>query len=97
MSEMKFALPVFIEEKHHEAIDLAETPFFYNEGGRPSYVKKLPHGAKLIQTAPTDARVSLGNEYVVSQIKGIKNTPPYGIETQLGFIADHVAYAPMWA
>ena len=97
MAEMKFEIPVFIKEKHDEPIDLVETPYFYNDGGCPSYVKNLPHGAKLIQTALTDTRVALGNEYVVSQIKGIKNTPPYGIETQLGFIADRVAYAPMWA
>ncbi|MBL8524267.1 MAG: hypothetical protein JNN20_11300 [Betaproteobacteria bacterium] len=97
MSEMKFATPVFIEEKKHEQIDLAETPYFHNDGGHPRYVKEVPHGAKLIPTAPTDPHVALGNEYVVAQIKGVKKTPPYGIETQLGFVANEVAYAPMWA
>jgi hypothetical protein len=97
MTEMKFETPVFIKEKHEESIDLVKTPYFYNDGGRPRYVKTLPRGAKLIKTAPTDPSVAIGNEYVVSQIKGVKKTPPYGIETQLGFIADEVAYAPMWA
>ena len=97
MADMKFETPVFIKEKHDEHIDLVATPYFYNDGGSPSYLKKLPRGAKLIDAAPTDSRVAIGNEYIVSQIKGVKQTPPYGVETQLGFIADHVAYAPMWA
>ena len=68
-----------------------------NDGGRPRYAEKLPRSAKLIQSAPTDPRVAIGNEYVVSQVIGVKKTPPYGIETQLGFVADQVVYAPMWA
>lgn len=97
VAEMKFETPVFIKEASEAPIDLSATPYFHNDRGRPRYVAKLPRGAKLIQAAPTDPQVALGNEYVVSQVKGVKKTPPYGIETQLGFAADHVAYAPMWA
>jgi hypothetical protein len=97
MAETKFETPVFIKEKDEQTIDLVKTPYFYNDGGRPRYVKQLPRGAKLIKTAPTDPRVAIGNEYVVSQIKSVKKTPPYGIETQLGFVGSEVAYAPMWA
>jgi hypothetical protein len=95
MAEMNFETPVFIKEKDEQPIDLVKTPYFYNDGGRPQYVKQLPRGAKLIKTAPTDPRVAIGNEYIVSQIKGIKKTPPYGIETQLDFVSPEVAYAPM--
>lgn len=97
MSEMKFATPVFIREKSEIAVDLAKTPYFFNDGGRPRYVRSLPRAARLVPAAPTDPRVAIGNEYVVSRVKGVKKTLPYGIETQLGFIAERVAYAPMWA
>ena len=38
MSEMKFATPVFIREKNEAAIDLAKTPYFFNDRGRPKYL-----------------------------------------------------------
>ena len=94
---MKFQTPVFIREKSEEAIDLASTPYFHNDRGRPRYLKKPPRGATLLPAAPTDPQVAMGNEYIVSRIKGVKKTPPYGIETQLGFVADRVDYAPLWA
>jgi hypothetical protein len=56
MAEMKFETPVFIQEKNDQLIELVKTPYFYNDGGRPRYVKKLPRGVKLIKTAPTDPR-----------------------------------------
>jgi len=97
MAEMKLERPVFIRELSKGPVDLAKTPYFYNDCGRPRYAKNLPRGADLIQTAATDPRVAMGNEYIVSQVKGVKKTPPYGIETRLGLVADKVAYAPLWA
>lgn len=97
MAEMKFATPTFIREKSEEAVDLARTPYFHNDRGKPRYTKAPPRNARLIEAAPTDPRVAMGNPYVVSQVKGVKKTPPYGIETQLGFVAEQVVYAPMWA
>lgn len=97
MAEMKFATPVFIREKGEVEVDLDRTPYFFNDGGRPRYRKTLPRKAELIPAAATDPRVAMGNEYVVSRIKGTKKTPPYGIEKPLGIVAETVAYAPMWA
>lgn len=97
MTKGYFEAPVFIKEGNQAAVDIAKTPFFYNDGGHPSYVKTLPGGVVPLVPAPTDPRVAIGREYVVSGVIGVKETPPYGIETQLGFIADEVAFEPMWA
>lgn len=97
MAEMRFATPVFITERGETAVDLGKTPYFHNDGGRPRYVKAPPRRARLLEAAPTDPRVAFGNPYVVSAVKGVKKTPPFGIETQLGFVAAEVAYAPLWA
>ena len=89
--------PVFIIEKHETAVDISQTPFFYNDDGCPTYVKELPSGVMPLVPATTDPSVAIGSEYVVSGVIGVKQTPPYGVETQLGFVADKVAFEPMWA
>jgi hypothetical protein len=96
MAEGYFDPPVFIKEKQGKTVDISKTPYFYNDDGHPTYVKKLPRGAKLLKTAPVNPQVAMGNEYIVSQIASVKKTPPYGVETQLSFVAEEVAYAPMW-
>lgn len=96
MTNGYFDAPVFINEKHETAIDLSKTPFFYNDGGHPSYVKALPKGVTPLVPATTDPAVAIGREHVVSGVIGVKQTPPYGVETQLGFIAEEVAYEPLW-
>ena len=97
MTNECFDTPVFINEKHETTIDISKTPFFYNDGGHPTYVKALPSGVTPLVPAKTDPNVAIGREYVVSEVIGVKQTPPYGVETQLGFIADEVVYEPMWA
>jgi hypothetical protein len=97
MTKGYFNAPLFEVEKHGVPVDIAHTPFFYNAGGKPTYVKELPHGVTQLVPAETDPRVAIGREYVVSEVIGVKPTPPYGIETQLGFIADEVVFEPMWA
>lgn len=89
--------PVFIKEKHEVTVDISKTPFLYNKKGSPTYVKKPPKGVTPLVPAPTDPNVAIGREYVVSEVVGVKKTPPYGVETQLGFIADEVVFEPMWA
>jgi len=89
--------PVFIIEKHETAINISQTPFFYNDNGHPTYVKELPSGVTPLVPAPTDPRVAIGSEYVVSEVIGVKQNAPYGVETQLGFVADKVVFDPMWA
>lgn len=97
MANECFDTPVFINEKHETAIDISKTPFFYNDGGRPTYVKALPSGVTPLVPAITDPNVAIGREHVVAEVIGVKQTPPYGVETQLGFITDEVVYEPMWA
>lgn len=97
MTKGYFDAPAFIIEKNETVIDTSKTPFFYNDEGYPTYVKELPSGVTPLVPATTDPGVAIGREYVVSEVIGVKQTPPYGVETQLGFIADEVVFEPMWA
>jgi hypothetical protein len=97
MPEPTFDQPVFIKEIQERAVDTASTPFYCNQGGEPAYFSELPTGMTLLEPALTDPALAAGNEYLVPKVLGVKPTPPYGIETQLGFAAEEVVYAPMWA
>ena len=97
MTQGYFDAPVFIREQNETAVDLTQTPFFYNDDGRPTFVEALPGGVTPLVPATTDPSVAIGSEHVVSGVIGVKQTPPYGVETQLGFAADEVVFEPMWA
>ena len=97
MSDMTFDTPVFIKQLHETTINTVDTPFFYNDGGNPTYVSEPPAGITPLTPATTNPAIAMGNEYVVAEVMGVKPTPPYGIETQLGFAAKEVMFAPMWA
>ncbi|SMC18310.1 hypothetical protein SAMN02745857_00525 [Andreprevotia lacus DSM 23236] len=97
MSEMIFETPVFIKEIRETAVDTVKTPFFYNDGGVPTYLSELPTGITPLVPAVTNPAMAMGNEYIVADVMGVKQTPPYGVETQLGFAASEVAFAPLWA
>ena len=92
-----FEPPIFEIAKKEIHVDIGKTPFFYNRDGRPSYVEALPHDVTAIEPAATNPAVAVGKEYVVSEVIQVKKTPPYGIETQLGFVAEEVVYEPLWA
>jgi len=92
-----FDRPVFEIAKKEVEVDIAKTPWFYNADGRPTYVDALPAGVTPLEPAPTNPGVAMGSEHVVSEVIGIKQTPPYGIETELGFVAAEVTYEPLWA
>lgn len=97
MPEPQFEAPVFIKEILETGVDIVDAPFFYNNGGQPDYRRELPAGITPLTAAVTNPAVAIGNEYVVSGVLGVKQTPPYGVETQLGFVGQEVVYAPMWA
>ena len=97
MPDTQFDAPLFIKEILETAVDTARTPFFFNDGGSPTYLTQPPAGVTPIEPAATNTALAMGNEYVVAQVLGVKPTPPYGIETQLGFAAPQVAFAPLWA
>jgi hypothetical protein len=97
MTQGYFDAPIFIREQDETAVDITQTPFFYNDDGHPTFVEALPGGGISLVPATTDPSVAIGSEYVVSEVIGVKQTPPYGVETQLGFVADEVVFEPMWA
>lgn len=89
--------PLFIQERHATTVDTASTPFFYNDGGTPAYLDKPPTGVTPLVPVATDPALAMGNEYAVPCVLEVRPTPPYGIETQLGFAAPQVEFAPLWA
>ena len=97
MPEPQFDAPVFIQEIQERAVDIVDAPFFYNNAGQPTYVRELPAGLIPLVAAVTNPAVAIGNTYVVPEVIGVKQTPPYGVETQLGFMGQEVEYTPMWA
>ncbi|MFZ5756038.1 MAG: hypothetical protein ACOY3X_03990 [Pseudomonadota bacterium] len=88
---------VFIKEISEIPVDISETPYFFNDGGKPVYLKTPPAGVSVMGPAPTNPELAMGYEYIVPEIVGVKQTPPYGVETQLGFVGDEIAYQPLWA
>jgi hypothetical protein len=88
--------PIFEVDKFSQPVSLAQTPFLYNDGGRPTYLSALPVGVVALAPAATDPDQAVGREHLVSEVIGVKPTPPYGVETQLGFVAGEVAYEPLW-
>lgn len=88
--------PLFEVDKFSQQVSLGQTPFFYNDGGRPAYLASLPQGVEPLVPAATNPDRAVGREHLVSEVIGVKPTPPYGVETQLGFAADQAAYEPLW-
>lgn len=88
--------PLFEVEKFSQPVSLAQTPFLYNDGGRPTFLSAAPVDAVVLTPATTDPDQAIGHEHLVSEVIGVKPTPPYGVETQLGFLAGEVAYEPLW-
>lgn len=97
MPDDYFDRPVFEIPKSEKEVDISQTPFFYNADGVPTYVETLPPGVTPLEPAPVNPALAIGREYVVPEVIGVKQTPPYGIETQLGLVADEVTYEPLWA
>ncbi|GGP23801.1 hypothetical protein [Silvimonas iriomotensis] len=99
MSEPVFNTPVFIQEMNETSVDIVDAPFFYNNAGQPAYMRRdqLPSSATILTAAGSDPALALGNEYAVPEIIGVKQTPPWGVETQLGLAGQEIEYPPMWA
>lgn len=89
--------PLFEIEKSETNVDISATPFFYNNNGNPTYLKELPQGLIPLTPARSDPSVAIGREYAVSGVIDVKPNPPYGTETQLGFVGNEIVYEPMWA
>lgn len=89
--------PIFEVKIAELQVNIATTPYYYNQDGTPSYHTELPAGAQILTVAETDPNVALGHPHIVDAVIGVKDNLPYGTETQLSFIADEVVYEPMWA
>lgn len=97
MPDTHLDAPLFIQEIRETTVHTARTPFFFNDGGTPTYLSELPAGLAPLEPAATNPALAMGHEYAVADVLGVKPTPPYGIETQLGFAAEQVEFAPLWA
>jgi len=86
----------FEVDKFSQQVSLGQTPSFCNDGGRAACLASLPHGVAPLAPAATTSDLAVGVEHPVSGVIGVKPTPPYGVEAQLGFAADLAAYAPLW-
>ena len=87
--------PLLINEIREQAVNISKTPFFYNDGGVPTYLAALPHRAKLLPDLVVNPNMAIGNEYVVSGILGVKHLKT-GVEAELGFLAEYLVFEPMW-
>lgn len=92
-----FLPPLFIREHAKLDVDVAETPFFYNDNGSPTYRAALPAGVTPLTPAHTGPDVAIGAEHRVTGTMTFKEDPGYGNETQLGFEGENIRYEPMWA
>lgn len=97
MPDPNFDAPLFIKEIHQTNVDTVATPYFYNDAGSPTYLAQPPAGVVPLMPATTDPAMAIGAEHVVADVLSVKPTPPYGIETQLGFAAEEVYFQPLWA
>lgn len=97
MTNSYFDAPLFEGEHGTTDVDIAATPFFYNDRGIPAYLAQLPPGVTPLVPAPSDPSLAFGREYDVPEVIGFKKTPPYGEETQLAFAGDDIAYEPRLA
>lgn len=77
-------------------MSLSQTPFLYNDGGRPAYLATLPLGVTALEPAATNPDMAMGREHLVSEVIGVKSNGQYGVETQLGFAHPAPAYEPLW-
>ena len=96
MPHPNFDAPQFIVGGTAESVDIALTPFYYNNGGVPTYVATVPANVEVLVPAPTNPDLVRGYPHRVTGTVGVKNSS-WGMETQLGFTNDKVAYEPMLA
>ncbi|MNV27477.1 hypothetical protein D3C71_1186290 [compost metagenome] len=89
--------PLFIQEIHQKQVDIASTPIFFNDGGKPTFLASPPPCVELLKPAVTDPAMAMGNEYQVPRVVHRESRDPWGFETQLAFAAEQVEFAPLWA
>lgn len=89
--------PLFEVDRFSQPVSIVRTPYFYNDGGRPVYLAQPPAGVVPLEPVATDPDIAIGHEHLVAEVIGVKPTPPYGVETQLGIVGGDVTYQPLWA
>jgi hypothetical protein len=91
-----FAGPLLEQEVGESVLDIRQTPYFYNDAGRPSYLTTLPDKVKVLSLAP-ESQKNKGKEYRVPRSLGSKDNAPYGLETQLEFEGSQFEFEALWA
>ncbi len=99
-----FDRPLFEISLTEQNINLLDTPYFYNNDGIPTYVKTLPKSTVLLSTElfeenaskNDDENIQFGCEYHIAKIVNVKESPPYGVETEFAFNDQNIEYQPLW-
>ncbi|OTG81071.1 hypothetical protein [Acinetobacter sp. ANC 4648] len=84
-------------EKRKIEVNIKQTPYFYNDAGRPTYLSTLPKGLNSLEVDKFKIMKCKGREYNVSKELGTKVNSKYGLEIQLEFDGIQFEYEPMWA
>ena len=97
MTQDHFDPPLLIRELQSRTVSLELTPFFYNAGGEPCYLDRLPPEATLIQPVPCNPQAQAGRPYRVRGLRNTKLSPGFGVEYELDLAAEEVVFEPLWA
>ena len=96
VNETYFNAPLFDRELAEITVNIEQTPFFLNDRGHPTYLASLGSGIHLITESATNAKMTMGNGYVVPSEISTKITN-WGEQTELDFEGQHFEFMPLVA
>ena len=96
VNETYFNAPLFDRELTEITVNIEQTPFFLNDRGHPTYLASLGSGIHLITESATNAKMTMGNGYVVPSEISTKITN-WGEQTELDFEGQHFEFMPLVA
>lgn len=97
MPSAYFDKPMLEVPGDERTVAIADTPYFFNNDGRPTYLPYPPEGVAPLVVQPTNPELAMGHEVVVDRILRVNDTSPHGVETELGLVAERVPFEPLWA
>jgi hypothetical protein len=86
--------PLFIKEISESAVDIARTPFFFNDGGAPTFLDAPPAGATALTPAGTHPAMAHGQRVpAVAEVIGVKpNAAVWHWKRNSGLLPEKVAF-----
>jgi hypothetical protein len=96
LSGLQFDTPVLENELQTRAVDVSQTPYFFNDGGVARYLTQLPSGLFPLTPAPRDPQLARGYEYPVPRVIASSQSQ-YGVTNELDIVGQQIAFEPMWA